>query len=56
MTETQTKKAMELTESDNDYLNYFKGDASIVQTDIEKAMRSGKINKDYIDSTNEEVV
>ncbi len=56
MTETQTKKAMELTLSDNDYLDYFRGDATVVQTDIEKVMKTGKVNKDYINSTNEEVV
>ena len=48
-------KAMELTESDNEYIKYFKGKADLVQADIEKAMQKGNINKDYIDKKEEEI-
>ena len=50
MSDKDAKKAMELTESDNDYIKYFKGKADLKQTDIEKAMKRGTVNKDYIDS------
>ncbi len=55
MTEKDHKNAMELTESDNDYINYFKGKHDLQQKDIEKAMAKGNINKDYIDSTEDEI-
>ena len=50
----QTKKAMELTESDNEYIEYFKTKPKLVQTDIEKAMERGNVNKDYINSKEKE--
>ena len=49
-----TKKAMQITESDNEYIDYFKGKADLKQTDIEKAMRKGNVNKDYVSSTDAE--
>lgn len=48
------KKAMEVTESDNDYIKYFKNKADLKQEDIIKMMKQGKVNKDYIDSTDED--
>lgn len=56
MSEKQKKKAMELTESDNEYIKYFKGKQDLVQTDIEKSMKKGNVNKDYIDSEDKEIV
>ena len=55
MTEKDHKNAMELTESDNNYINYFKGKHDLQLKDIEKAMAKGNINKDYIDSTEDEI-
>ena len=54
MSEKDKKKAMEITESDNEYIKYFKGKQDLQQTDIEKAMKKGTVNKDYIDSKDEE--
>ena len=47
--------AMELTESDNDYIKHFKGNNSVTQSDVEKEMIRGKINKDYEESSQEEI-
>ncbi len=55
MSEKDMKNAMELTESDNQYLNYFKGDLSVDQEKIEKAMVKGVVNKDYITASDEEI-
>ena len=55
MSSKERMKAMELTESDNEYIKYFKGKADLVQADIEKAMQKGNINKDYIDKKEEEI-
>lgn len=55
MSEKDQKTAMQLTESDNEYINYFKGNTKVTQADIEKAMRNGKVNKDYIDSKDTEI-
>ncbi len=48
------KKAEDLTKSDNDYIKYFKNKSNLKQEEIEKAMEKGNVNKDYIDSTDEE--
>lgn len=48
------KKAEDLTKSDNEYIKYFKDKSNLKQKDIEKAMEKGNVNKDYIDSTDEE--
>ena len=40
-----TKNAMALTESDNDYLYKYKGDTTIDQNKIKTDMRKGKINR-----------
>ena len=55
MDEKDTQKAMKLTESDNDYVRHFRGNTKVTQADIEKAMRNGRINKDYINSKDSEI-
>jgi len=55
MSSKERMKAMELTESDNDYIEYFKAKPDLVQADIEKAMQKGNVNKDYIDKKEEEI-
>ena len=55
MSEKDTKNAMELTESDNKYINYFKGNTKVTQADIEKVMIRGIVNKDYLESSDEEI-
>ncbi len=55
MTETQTQTAMELTESDNEYIRHFRGDTSVTVDDIIKEMERGRINRDYEDSSDEEI-
>ena len=54
MSAKDEKKAMEVTKSDNEYIDYFKGKQNLAQTDIEKAMKRGIVNKDYINSKDEE--
>ena len=54
MSAKDQKKAMEVTESDNEYIKYFKGKQDLQQTDIEKAMKRGIVNKDYVNSKDEE--
>ena len=51
MSSTVRKKAMEVTKSDNEYIAYFKNKKDLEVTDITKIMSQGKVNKDYIDST-----
>ena len=46
------KKAEELTESDNRFIDMFKGKTKTTQADIEKAMKK---SKDYADSTTDEI-
>ncbi len=53
MSEKDKKTAMELTESDNEYIDYFKGKNDLKQADIEKAMQRGNVNKDYVDGKDE---
>ena len=55
MTERQTQTAMQLTESDNDYIYYFQGQTDVTQDDIAKEMERGRVNEDYVDSTDEEI-
>ena len=54
MESKQKNKAEELTKSDNEYIKYFKDKSNLKQKDIERAMEKGNVNKDYIDSTDEE--
>lgn len=55
MSEKDTKNAMELTESDNDYIRHFKGNTQVTQEDIIKVMKKGTVNKDYLESNDEEI-
>ena len=52
MTEKDQKQAMELTESDNKFLDMFKGKTNTTQEDIEEAMSK---SEDYEYSTPEEI-
>ena len=54
MSAKDQKKATEVTESDNEYIKYFKGKSDLKQADIEKAMKRGIVNKDYVNSKDEE--
>ncbi len=51
MSEKDRKKGMEITKSDNEYIKYFKDKKDLKVTDITKVMTQGKVNKDYVDST-----
>ena len=51
MAEKDRRKAMEITASDNEYIEYFKNKKDLKVTDITKVMEQGKVNKDYVDST-----
>ena len=42
---------MEVTASDNEYIKKFKDKSDLEQADIIKDMERGRVNKDYIDST-----
>ncbi len=55
MTEKAEKDAMKTTESDNQYIDHFKGNIHVTQEEIQKEMRRGRINKDYIDSKDADV-
>ena len=55
MAEKDVKNAMELTESDNQYIYYFKGNKKVTQADIEKIMSRGTVNKDYLESSDKEI-
>ena len=55
MSEQQTMSAMELTESDNEYIYHFKNEADVTANDIAEEMKLGRINEDYLDSTDEEI-
>ena len=55
MSEAATKDAMAITESDNDYILHFKGDTTVTANDIAKEMERGRINKDYLESSADEI-
>ena len=55
MSEKDMKNAMEITESDNEYIDHFRGNTSVTQADIEKVMANGRVNKDYIESSQDEI-
>ena len=55
MTDKQTQTAMQLTESDNDYIYHFKDDSDVTQSDIAKEMERGRLNEDYVDASDEEI-
>ena len=54
MSDKDAKTAEELTKSDNEYIEYFKGKQDLKQSDIEKSMQKGNVNKDYLTSTDAE--
>lgn len=51
MAEKDRRKGMEVTKSDNQYIEYFKNKSDLKVEDITRIMTQGKINKDYVDST-----
>ena len=53
--EAATRDAMAITESDNDYILHFKGDTSVTVDDIVREMERGRINKDYLESSADEI-
>ena len=55
MSEGQQRDAMELTESDNEYIIHFRGDTSVTQDDIAREMERGRINDDYEEASDEEI-
>ena len=55
MTEKAQKSAMELTQSDNDYINAFKNEANLKQDKIAAAMKSGRINDTYSHAKDAEI-
>ena len=55
MSDKDFKSAMEITESDNKYIEYFKNKPNLKQEDIEKAMLRGTVNKDYANATGQEM-
>lgn len=55
MSEKDTKKAMEITESDNQYIRRYVGNTKVTQEDLEKDMRRGIVNNDYVESNDEEI-
>ena len=55
MSEGDQKDAMELTESDNEYIIHFRGDTSVTQDDIAREMERGRINDDYEEASDEEI-
>ena len=55
MAEKDMKNAMEITESDNDYIRHFRGDTTVTVDDIIKEMHRGRINKDYLESGDDEI-
>ena len=43
MSEPDTQSAMEITESDNDYIIHFRGDTSVTEDDIAREMERGRL-------------
>lgn len=55
MTAKDQKRAEKLTKSDNEYIDFFKAETRIKAEDIAKEMRRGRVNKDYISSSDDEI-
>ena len=55
MSDSDVKNAMEITESDNDYILHFKGDTTVTADDIALEMERGRINDDYEESSPDEI-
>ena len=54
MSEKDRKSAMQVTESDNQYIEFFKSKNDLTEKDIIREMKRGKINKDYVNSTDKD--
>ena len=55
MAEKDQQNAMELTESDNQYINYFKGNTQVTVEDIVDVMKRGRVNDDYLASNDGDI-
>ena len=55
MASKDERRAMQLTESDNQYLAYFANQPDVAQEEIERIMKQGRVNQDYIESNDEEI-
>lgn len=55
MSSKDTQKAMKLTASDNEYLAYYKGKPETKKEEIADMMRRGRVNKDYVEASDEEL-
>ncbi|MBR1802767.1 MAG: hypothetical protein IJ777_02195 [Clostridia bacterium] len=55
MAEKDKKNSMQLTESDNAYIRYYKGKTNVTVEELQKVMRSGKVNQDYLTSQDKEI-
>ena len=55
MSDSYVKNAMEITESDNDYILHFRGDTTVTAEDIALEMEIGRINDDYEESSPDEI-
>ncbi len=55
MAEKDQQNAMELTESDNQYINYFKGNTQVTVDDIADVMKRGRVNDDYLASNDGDI-
>ena len=55
MNDKDRMQAMELTESDNEYIRHYKGNTQVTADDIFTIMQRGTVNDDYIDSEDAEI-
>ena len=55
MSDREMQSAMEITESDNDYIYHFRGNTEVTEDDIIREMERGRINQDYLESTPDEM-
>ena len=55
MNDKDRMQAMELTESDNEYIRHYKGNTQVTADDIFAIMQRGTVNDDYIDSEDAEI-
>ncbi len=55
MSERQQRTAMQTTESDNAYIRSLRENANITAEDIAREMRRGRINRDYVESSDAEI-
>ena len=55
MSEQDERTAMELTESDNEYIYHFEGENDVTEEDVFDVMQSGRVNEDYLGASDEEI-